>query len=183
MSRVVHYCYCTLSPEVVDYEPPVAPIRVLVAWSERGICRIDLGGAAPPGQGQIEFRRYDSRQVELTRLLEEWLARGDDPAITAIPLDLSGLTLFTKEVLSTVRTIPRGEIRSYRWVAREIGRPRAIRAVGQALRANPIPLLIPCHRVVPARGGVGGYSGGMGPEFKKWLLRHEGITPPFRPRY
>ncbi len=70
------------------------------------------------------------------------------------------LTPFTKKVYQAVLGIPLGEVRSYRWVAKKIGRPRAARAVGQALRHNPWPLIIPCHRVISGDGNLGGYSGG-----------------------
>lgn len=69
------------------------------------------------------------------------------------------LTSFEWEVLSATLKIPLGETRSYKWVARQISRPKAVRAVGQALRKNPFPLIIPCHRVVRSDGSLGGYAG------------------------
>ncbi len=86
-------------------------------------------------------------------------------------LDLSGATEFQRRVWETVRQIPYGETKSYCWVAQQIGRPGAARAVGQSLAGNPLPIIIPCHRVVTAGGRVGGYSGGV--EMKKYLLRLE----------
>lgn len=73
-----------------------------------------------------------------------------------------------------IRTIPTGQVRSYQWVAKEIGAERAARAVGTALARNPIPLLIPCHRVVRSDGSLGEYSGG-GPSVKAKLLAFEGV--------
>ena len=69
------------------------------------------------------------------------------------------LTKFQWKVLSVTSTIPLGETRSYQWVAREIGSPKAARAVGQALRRNPYPVTIPCHRVIHVNGSLGGYAG------------------------
>src|SRR5262249_10753640 len=90
--------------------------------------------------------------------------------------DLAGLTPFEQSVLRETLRIPRGEVRPYSWVARRIGRPRAVRAVGTALAHNPIPYLIPCHRVVRADGQIGNYSGG-GPESKRAILGWEGVDP------
>jgi O-6-methylguanine DNA methyltransferase len=90
--------------------------------------------------------------------------------------DLSGLTEFEQAVLRKTLEIPRGEVRTYSWVAREIGRPRAVRAVGTALANNPIPILIPCHRVVRSDGVIGQYGAG-GPEAKFKILSAEGAAP------
>lgn len=89
-------------------------------------------------------------------------------------IDLSSLTPFQQRVLQKVRTIPAGEVRSYRWVAQAIGAERAVRAVGTALANNPVPLLIPCHRVVRSDGRLGEYSGG-GSSVKATLLAREGV--------
>jgi methylated-DNA-[protein]-cysteine S-methyltransferase len=86
-------------------------------------------------------------------------------------LDLSGATSFQQSVWRTVRHIPRGETRSYGWVASQIGLPNAARAVGQALKRNPVPIVIPCHRVVAGNGTLGGFSGGV--KIKKFLLQLE----------
>lgn len=88
-------------------------------------------------------------------------------------LDLSGLSPFQKKVYRALWEIPFGQTRSYQEVATAIGKPKAARAVGQANKKNPIPVLIPCHRVISADGTMGGYSCGIG--IKKILLAHEGI--------
>jgi methylated-DNA-[protein]-cysteine S-methyltransferase len=80
-------------------------------------------------------------------------------------------TPFQKRVWETTRRIPYGETRSYLWIARQIRRPRAARAVGQALGANPLPIIVPCHRVVTNDGGLGGFGGGT--ELKQKLLKME----------
>lgn len=91
---------------------------------------------------------------------------------SGIQFDLRGLTPFERAVLEKAREIPRGEVRPYSWVAREIGRPGAVRAVGSALARNPVPLLIPCHRVVRSDGTVGQYV--FGTTLKRALLTAEG---------
>ena len=98
------------------------------------------------------------------------LARGR----TDVPVDLRSCSTFGQEVLEAVIAIPRGEVRTYGQVAAAIGRPKAYRAVGTALARNPIPLLVPCHRVVPAAGGVGQY--GLGSHRKEALLHREGAA-------
>ncbi|MDP3230591.1 MAG: methylated-DNA--[protein]-cysteine S-methyltransferase [Acidovorax sp.] len=88
-----------------------------------------------------------------------------------IPLDLQG-TAFQLQVWQKLREIPWGATISYGDLAARLGKPNATRAVGQANSANPIPFIIPCHRVIKADGSLGGYS--SGPEQKRWLLQHEG---------
>ena len=88
--------------------------------------------------------------------------------------DLTAATPFQRQVWLKAREIPYGESRSYSWIASEIGNPRACRAVGQALGQNPLPIVIPCHRVLSAHGAVGGFSGGL--DIKRRLLRLEGIS-------
>ncbi len=86
-------------------------------------------------------------------------------------LDLSGVTPFRCRVWEKTRTIPYGDTRSYTWVAGQIKQPEAVRAVGQALGKNPLPIIIPCHRVITAGGKPGGYSEGL--EMKEYLLHLE----------
>lgn len=93
-----------------------------------------------------------------------------------LAVDLGELSEFQRSVLLKTREIPRGEVRTYGWVAKEIGRPRAVRAVGSALARNPVPLIVPCHRVLPGDLRLGQYSCG-GPEAKRAALRHEGVDP------
>ncbi|MEA3490081.1 MAG: MGMT family protein [Candidatus Omnitrophota bacterium] len=87
--------------------------------------------------------------------------------------DGTELTSFQKKVLLAVMEIPRGEVRSYSWVARRAGSPRACRAAGQALSVNPYAPHVPCHRVISSDGSIGGYSGGSGR--KRRLLAKEGV--------
>jgi O-6-methylguanine DNA methyltransferase len=92
---------------------------------------------------------------------------------TGLRFDLRGRTPFERAVLEATLGIPPGEIRPYAWVAWQVGRPRAVRAVGTALGHNPVPLLIPCHRVIRSDGSMGQY--GFGPDMKRRLLDGEGI--------
>ena len=86
-------------------------------------------------------------------------------------LDLSGASLFQRKVWEITRLIPYGETRSYLWIAKQIKKPMVVRAVGQALSKNPLPVIVPCHRVIASDGRLGGFSGGI--EMKRSLLRLE----------
>ncbi len=90
-----------------------------------------------------------------------------------LPLDLRGYSTFLRRVWRETLKIPFGEVRSYKWLAERAGNPRAVRAVGQAMRRNPIPIIIPCHRVVKNDGSLGGYFGGL--ELKRKFLELEGV--------
>jgi methylated-DNA-[protein]-cysteine S-methyltransferase len=86
-------------------------------------------------------------------------------------LDLSGATPFQCEVWQAARLISYGQTRTYAWLAAQVGNPGAARAVGQALGRNPLPIIVPCHRVLASNGGLGGFSGGL--KMKRFLLRLE----------
>jgi len=87
-------------------------------------------------------------------------------------IDLSKYTPFQSAVFTAARSIPYGETRSYRWIAKKIGNPKGVRAVGQALKLNKIPLIIPCHRIIEENGRLGGFSFGI--KWKERLLQLEG---------
>jgi len=91
----------------------------------------------------------------------------------AVALDISSLSKFQLRVLKILQKIPRGQVRTYSWLAQKAGHPGAARAVGNTMARNPIPILIPCHRVVPSTGGVGQY--GLGSALKRDLLLREGV--------
>lgn len=151
---------------------------VLVVVGRRGIRRVLP--AADPGQVAEEHRRRSGRPVRWLDPVPEELQRAvaGRPADRAA-VDLGGLTPFQLDVLAATREIPPGETRSYRWVAERIGRPRAVRAVGSALAANPVPLVIPCHRVTRSDGTTGQYA--LGAKAKVALLAAEGVAVPARP--
>ena len=98
-----------------------------------------------------------------------------DGKVVAFPdrLDLADATPFQGVVWQFVRSIPYGQTKSYAWIAQQIGTPRGTRAVGQALAKNPLPIVVPCHRVISARGGLGGFN--YGSEMKRRLLQMEAV--------
>ena len=91
-------------------------------------------------------------------------------------LDLSGATAWQRRVWRAARLIPYGETRSYKWLAEQLGKPAAGRAVGRALGSNPLPIIVPCHRILASNGSLGGFSGGL--EMKRYLLLKERISHP-----
>ncbi|HXH12077.1 MAG TPA: methylated-DNA--[protein]-cysteine S-methyltransferase [Alphaproteobacteria bacterium] len=150
---------------------------VYVAYRGRIICEVGMG----TDDASFERRCFERLGVCPQRDVEvpDWLATRILNHLTGRrafkdAVDLGGLTPFQQRVLHKVREIPRGEVRTYAWVAREIGFPRAVRAVGSALGKNPLPLLIPCHRVIRSAGSLGEYAAG-GPERKQRLLTFEGV--------
>lgn len=154
---------------------PLGP--VLVGHGPRGIAAVRL---AADGAGPFEAW-FVTEQGAVIRpepeLPEEILASFEARLAgqrRAIHLDLGGRTPFQQSVLHSALTIPRGQVRTYAWVAREIGHPAAVRAVGTALARNPVPLAVPCHRVVPSDLHLGRYSCG-GPEQKRQALLFEGL--------
>lgn len=94
----------------------------------------------------------------------------------SIPIDWTHMRPFQKKVLQITFSIPYGQTRTYSQIAQEIGNPRAARAVGRAQATNPMPLIIPCHRVIGVDGKLHGYGGGEGLPTKEWLLRLEGAV-------
>jgi AraC family transcriptional regulator of adaptative response/methylated-DNA-[protein]-cysteine methyltransferase len=151
---------------------------LLVAVTDHGLCRIDVGDSEAGLERSLraEFPRADVHRDDtaLGPVVAEVLRRinGRSPAFD-LPLDVRG-TAFQRRVWEELRRIPLGEVRTYGEVAAAIGAPRAVRAVGSACGANPVPVVVPCHRVLPKSGGVGNY--GLGPERKRELLRREGAA-------
>lgn len=99
---------------------------------------------------------------------------GDRPAFD-VPLALDGVSAFYRGVYAAAQSIPYGEVRSYGWLAEKAGSPGAARAVGGAMAANPVPLIVPCHRVVRSDGHLGGFSAEGGTSLKRRLLALEGL--------
>ena len=145
---------------------------VLVAYTRDGVTFLRTTDSLPREEFLEGCRRRFGRPLrpadEVPAALEHALA-GHPEALPA--LDLRGLSDFERDVLAATRTIPAGQTRPYAWVAAEVGRPRAVRAAGSALARNPVPLLIPCHRVVRSDGTAGQYI--FGAERKQQLLRSE----------
>jgi O-6-methylguanine DNA methyltransferase len=162
----------------------VAPLQTVigvlwVAWNGRGISAVDTAAdsrAAASHHAAASGRRTllaAELPVSLARPISRRLA-GD--RLARIALDLRGHTGFEVAVWEKALAIPFGEVRPYGWIAAEIGRPKAVRAVGTALGHNPVPLLVPCHRVVRTDGTIGQYSLG-GPDKKRVILAAEGLDP------
>ncbi len=107
---------------------------------------------------------------DLPRRLQDF-AEGRPVALTA-DIDWGGISGFRRAVMVATMRIPAGETRSYGWLARKVGRPRAARAVGRVMATNPLPIVVPCHRVVASDGSLHGYGGGL--DVKAALLRLEG---------
>ena len=144
-------------------------------YTDKGLSRLDFPQPgrrlAKPSSGEIPGKIKRWHQDTCRAVLK--VLKGAAPQ-SMPPLDLSGSTYFQRAVWRALQKIKPGLSLSYADVAACLGRPRAARAVGGACGANPIPLLIPCHRVVASGGRLGGYSGGL--DWKKTLLRREGCT-------
>jgi methylated-DNA-[protein]-cysteine S-methyltransferase len=123
------------------------------------------------GSLRVDCRMAGIAPAKLAGQLKAYLS--GKPVRFAGRLDLSSGTPFQQKVWRALQTIPRGQTRSYAWVARKIGKPKAFRAVGAACGANPVPIIVPCHRVLASDGSVGGFGGGLA--LKKQLLRLEGV--------
>ena len=150
--------------------------RLLVAATTRGVCAVAMGSTDAELTGALA-REYPAATIAAAAgALAEWtkaiLAHlsGREPRLD-LPLDVQA-TAFQWQVWQALASIPYGETRTYSEVASSIGKPRAVRAVARACATNPVALAIPCHRVVPAVGGEGGYRWGV--ERKKALLSREG---------
>lgn len=190
----------TLSPEFLErvaaaaadadlvdavYDRVPTPLgTLLVAQTERGLCRLGFAGepedrvlaqvAAGVGPRVVASRDATAPAREaLAAYLE-----GEADALDDLPVDLTlARSPFQRAVLETLRErVHAGEVTTYSELANTIGRPGAMRATGTALGRNPVPIVVPCHRVLPRGGGVGGYGGG--PDVKRRLLELEGVTVP-----
>lgn len=152
------------------YESAIGP--VIVTFNPDGVSSLDMAEGFEDRYAERRHRaliRADAPS-EWGRFIQEAIERGTPGKL---PVDLSSVTEFQRQVLVTTATIPKGEVRPYGWVARKVDRPGAVRAVGSAVARNPIPLIIPCHRVIRSDGHIGNYSLG-GPHNKIELLEHEG---------
>lgn len=150
---------------------------VVVATTDRGICAVSLRetdeGAEELLRARFPKDKIDRDDAALKPALEFVLARIAGRRLDgALPLDLQG-TDFQREVWTQLLSIPPGKTRSYLDVAQAINRPKATRAVAQACGANPVAVVVPCHRVVMSDGSIGGYSGLPG--VKRALLAAEGV--------
>lgn len=170
----------------IAYTYTRTPIGMLItAATDKGLCSIEFNGESPEALPALE--RWAVKQMgsgcklleggalpeEAAGQLQEYFSGGRNGF--SLPLDLRG-TAFQLRVWEALSKIPYGEIRSYKQIAEAIGSPKAVRAVGGANNRNPVPVIIPCHRVIGAGGDMVGYGGGL--PIKHFLLRHEGYPAP-----
>jgi len=154
--------------------PPFGP--VFVAKTVKGICFVNLSKISEAGFQSLlrkKFRKKPIRDDEkLKCVINELLDyfNGNQVNFKSL-LDLRIGTIFQRKVWEKISEIPYGELRSYKWIANKIGNPDAVRAVGNAVGKNPVPPIIPCHRVIRSDGKLGGFSSGI--PLKKWLLKLE----------
>jgi methylated-DNA-[protein]-cysteine S-methyltransferase len=160
------------------YDSPVGRLTVMI--TPRGLVRLSYPGEGIEDQLQELADRVSPRILEapertddVRRQLDAYFAgrRGGFD----VPIDWRLVRGFAGDVLRATARIPFGSVSSYREVATAAGSPNAYRAAGNALGSNPIPIVVPCHRVLPAGGGLGGYTGGL--ERKRYLLQLEGVLP------
>ena len=157
------------------------PLGVLwVAVTERGLAAVEWDSAKQDFDAYLTKRLkrpaiLSPEQTCLPLLELTSYLRGDHRAFS-FPIDWSLLRPFQRAVLQAIYAIPYGETRTYAEIAAQIGRVHAYRAVGRANATNPMPLVIPCHRVIGTDGKLHGYGGGEGLKTKEWLLRLEGAV-------
>lgn len=162
--------------ETATVETPAGPFWI--AAKDGALVAAGFADSAPRLFARLEARFGPLAPAEArdpagaASALRRYLA-GELTALDTIPVDLGG-TPFQREVWAALREIPAGSTRTYAELARRVGRPRAVRAVGGANGANPVSIVVPCHRVV-GKDGLRGYAGGV--PRKEWLLGHEGATP------
>jgi len=142
-------------------DSPLGP--VFVAWNRLGVSAVMKTASAAEFEERFA-ERFHRKPKQAAKL----------PTDVGERFDLRSVTEFERAVLLKAREIPRGEVRTYAWIASQIGHPAAVRAVGSALRKNPVPLLIPCHRVVRSDGYIGEYALG-GSANKRAILAFEGV--------
>ena len=164
--RTIYYC---------AIRTPIG--RMLVAASEAGLVRVsfpqrEAAFVASLRRLGTDVVRSPARTADIVHQLRAYFA--GERRTFDVRVDLSGLTPFHRRVLEAAASVPAGEVVSYGEIARRIGQPGGSRAVGQALGRNPVPIVIPCHRVIAAGGKIGGYGGGL--TIKRKLLRLEGAA-------
>ena len=157
---------------------PTPAGEFIARYSELGLCRLEFPSGAKrrksktsAAQASAQIRRWHTVASKALKL-----SLAGRPPKRLPPLDLSAGTDFQRRVWGALRKIGWGRIRSYGQVAQAISNPKAVRAVGRACGANPIPVFVPCHRVLTADRGLGGFSGGL--NWKRVLLKREGIRLP-----
>lgn len=161
-------------------ESPLGPLWVAI--TPKGVATIHYGAEPPESELRRLVRVYGPgvvpdhrRSAPLARELDQYF-RGKRRSFD-IAVDLAGLTPFQRRVLAQTAKIPFGDLLTYRAIARRIGNERASRAVGGAVGANPIPIIVPCHRVVATDGSLGGYAGGLDAKRTLLAIERPGAVP------
>jgi methylated-DNA-[protein]-cysteine S-methyltransferase len=150
--------------------------QLFVAVNAQRLCALDFGRDHASFLNRLNPRarlQKNPRAVEhvIAQLREYFAGHRSEFQLS---VDVSALTPFQQSVLEVTSSIGLGQVWTYHRVAEELGRPQSSRPVGQALARNPVPIVIPCHRVIASNGSMGGYSGGAGIQAKRWLLQLEG---------
>jgi len=170
-------CCETLKQQCADSFDRIDTPRgtALVAFSSRGIRMIRLEESLDALRADYgkRFGRVLEEQPLPDNLRRQVVSALTGEGVDKPQLDLDALRDLEHDVMTTLMRIPRGEVRTYTWVARQVGRPRAVRAVANVIASNVMPFVVPCHRVVPSSGGLGKYY--FGSEMKRELLRDEGV--------
>jgi methylated-DNA-[protein]-cysteine S-methyltransferase len=163
--------------QLTEIDSPVG--RLAVAANDGRVCLLHFGGVTKGVRAALA-RWYPDAQVQpaadpagAVKTLRAYF-NGDIKAIDDVPVEMHG-TAFQQKVWTALRRIPVGTTLSYGRLAQLIGEPSAVRAVGAANGANPVALIVPCHRVIGSNGTLTGYGGGL--DRKRWLLEHEGVRP------
>jgi methylated-DNA-[protein]-cysteine S-methyltransferase len=167
---------------LVDVSFDVADTQIgplLLAVTERGLCRISFD-PEPDRETETLARTFGVRVLRAPRELDPVRRELDEyfegrRRAFDLPLDLRGREGFSRDILERLAKVPYGEVTTYKSLAVEAGNPRAARAVGTIMNRNPIPIVLPCHRVVGSNGSLVGYGGGL--ERKRLLLDLEAGTP------
>jgi methylated-DNA-[protein]-cysteine S-methyltransferase len=164
--------------ETAELDTPIGPLVLAVRGGKVCTVGFDRDGSRMQAMLRQRFPDAKLRRVEdpagaVTRLRAYF--DGDLTVLDAIPVDLGG-TPFQAKVWNALRRIPAGQTMSYRDLALAIGKPKAVRAVGLANGANPVAIVVPCHRVIGADGSLTGFGGGL--HVKRYLLEHEGALLP-----
>ena len=149
--------------------------KVWVAFSDRGLRMIHRPASTDAFRAAYA-RKYGALLEEAPlpeKLRKQVVAAVEGQGVDQPLVDFEEKTELESDVLRALTRIPRGEVRTYAWVAQQVGRPKAVRAVGSICAKNVVPFVVPCHRVVPATGGVGEYAFGI--PMKRELLRREGV--------
>ena len=159
-----------MSSQIHRYSFKTSYLSFCIRATVEGLYALDFGRREYPRNQGLPPRRIRSLFKQTESCLRAYLA-GEKVSFEKLPVDWSGFKKFEKAVLQELRKIPSGKTEAYQSLARRARRPKAARYVGKIMGSNRLPIIIPCHRILPKRGGWGGFSRGV--PWKKWLLKLE----------